>query len=261
MESSYNLADADDLDYFQIDVTGSVMVDIEVRIIVQFFLTDYSLQLCDSNDDLIASDTDDFFLNVMDQLEPGMYYIVVGNSKGVVAYTIAVMGTIINPPDPDPNIPTFGSETIDNQEHIAGNPITPVTLPVATGGDGALIYSLTPALPTGLDFNAGTREISGTPTTVTSRTTYTYTVTDDDGDTDDLNFRISVEVPPAPPPPGPTPTPRRPTTSGTDAGGGGGCAVSDQSNVVPDLLGAVACLMLIPVSVVIRRKIMSQINM
>ncbi len=57
------------------------------------------------------------------------------------------------------------------------------------------------------------------------------------------------------------PTLPRPTPPGSDAGGGGGCAVSDQSNVVPDLLGAVACLMLIPVSVVIRRKIMSQINM
>ncbi len=160
------------------------------------------------------------------------------------------------------SMPDFGSEIITDKEYFTGTAVTE-TLPAATGGNGTLTYSLslTPALPTGLNFNASTREISGTPTTVTSRTTYTYTVTDDDGDTADLNFRISVEVPPAPPPPGPTPTTRRPTTSGSDTGGGGGgCAVSDQRGVISDLLGVVACLMLIPVSVVIRRNRRAQIK-
>ncbi len=56
----------------------------------------------------------------------------------------------------------------------------------------------------------------------------------------------------APPPQGPV--------SDSDTGGGG-CVVSDQNEVVSNLLGVMACLMLIPVSAVIRRKIRSQINM
>ncbi len=239
-------------------------------------------------------------------------------------------------------MPTFSGETIDDQEYIAGSRITPVTLPEATGGNGGLRYSLTPPLPTGLDFNEVTQEISGIPATATSRNTYTYTVedidgdtadltfsitieedstpdlddatistqmvytagrpltlpastggnppvtysitpdlpaglsfnevtqvisgtpirassntytykvTDRNGDTDEVSFMLSVEAPPAPSPP------RRPTTS--DTGTGGGCAVSDQSNVVSDLFGVMACLMLISVSVLIKRKRRYQIK-
>ncbi len=150
------------------------------------------------------------------------------------------------------SMPDFGGETIDDKEYIAGSLITPVTLPAATGGNAPLTYSLTPALPTGLNFNPDTRVISGTPSTATSEADYTYTVTDIDGDTDERTFSIIIEVSSAPPPQGPR-------TSGTDSGGGG-CAVSGQSGVVPDLLGAVACLILIPVSVIIRRNRIAQIK-
>ena len=152
--------------------------------------------------------------------------------------------------------PTFGNETIRAQSYVIRSPIRPLTLPVATGGDPPLRYSLTPSLPPGLSFNRNTRRISGTPSTVTSRRTYTYTVTDNNGETAELRFTIRVTNPQSPTPPG------GPRTSGTDSGGGGGgCAVSDQSSFVPGLLGAVACLILIPVSVVIRRKRRSQIKM
>ena len=151
--------------------------------------------------------------------------------------------------------PTFGSGTIRAQSYVIRSPITPLTLPRATGRNAPLTYSLTPSLPPGLSFNRNTRRISGTPSTVTSRRTYTYTVTDNNGETAELRFTIRVTNPQSPTPPGGT------RTSGTDSGGGGGgCAVSDQSSVVPGLLGAVACLMLIPVSVVIRRKRRSQIK-
>ncbi len=131
-----------------------------------------------------------------------------------------------------------------------------ITLPEATGGNPPVTYSITPDLPAGLRFNEVTREISGTPRSASTRT-YTYTVTDSNGDTDDATFMLSVEVTSTP---GPTP-PRGPRTSGTDSGGGGGgCAVSDQISVVYDILGAVACLILIPVSVVIRRKRRAQIK-
>jgi len=46
----------------------------------------------------------------------------------------------------------------------------------------------------------------------------------------------------------------------SDTGGGGGCSISDQNDVVSDLLAVIMCLMLIPVSVAIRRKRKSQIK-
>ena len=57
-----------------------------------------------------------------------------------------------------------------------------VTLP-ATAASGActgasVTYTLTPALPAGLSFNASTRTITGTPTTQTATAEYTYGATD-----------------------------------------------------------------------------------
>lgn len=54
--------------------------------------------------------------------------------------------------------------------------MSPVILPIATGGTGDLTYSVS-ALPSGLTFNAATRTISGTPTAI-GTTTITYMVTD-----------------------------------------------------------------------------------
>ncbi len=258
------------------------------------------------------------------------YTYTATTGAGGPARTLMFHITVRNEPN---TIPSFGGEMIEDKEYIAGIPITPFVLPEATGGNGNLTYSLTPGLPDGLDFNETTRTISGTPTAATSETdhtwsaadednemegltfsitveedsrpefgsdmievhvysgspirlpaatggnaplrysimpplppelrlnettgrisgtprsastrTYMYTVTDRNGDTDDVSFMLSVTVPPP--------------TSG-NGGGGGGCAVSDQSSAASDIFGAVACLMLIPVSVVIRRKRRSRIN-
>ena len=59
-----------------------------------------------------------------------------------------------------------------------GTAIEPVTLPEVTGGTPPFTYSLTPALPLGLTFDAATRTISGTPLVAAPATEYTYTVTD-----------------------------------------------------------------------------------
>jgi len=147
-------------------------------------------------------------------------------------------------------IPNFG-DTIDDKGYVTGTTVTE-TLPLATGGSGVLRYSLIPALPSGLNFNENTRVISGTPTRASSGT-YTYTVTDKNGDTAEVSFILRVTDPPdRRTPPGPTPD--------TESGGGGGCTISDQNNIVSDLFGVMACLMLIPVSVVIRRKRITQIK-
>ena len=68
--------------------------------------------------------------------------------------------------------------------------ITPLVLPEATGGTAPLRYSLEPDVP-GLQFDSGTRTLSGMPTTAG---TYdmTYTATDADGDVATLSFTVTV---------------------------------------------------------------------
>ena len=78
-----------------------------------------------------------------------------------------------------------------NQTYTVGTAIATLTLPEASGGDGALTYSLTPSVP-GLTFNATTRQLTGTPGTAASYN-MTYTVSDEDGDSDTLSFAITVE--------------------------------------------------------------------
>ena len=91
-------------------------------------------------------------------------------------------------------MPTFGAKTIANQSYTAGTAISTLELPSASGGDGALTYSISPAVGNGLSFEAGTREITGTPTAAASAVSYTYTVEDEDGDTDTLTFSITVNA-------------------------------------------------------------------
>ncbi len=90
--------------------------------------------------------------------------------------------------------PSFGSSTIPAQVYTKDVPITALTLPEATGGNGTLTYSIAEALPAGLTFTGSSRELSGTPTTVQTATDYTYTVTDADGDTETLTLSITVEA-------------------------------------------------------------------
>ena len=91
--------------------------------------------------------------------------------------------------------------TIDDQTYTQGVPITNLTLPVATGGNGTITYALTP--PAGLTFNAATRVLSGRPQALTSSETVAYTASDADpntaaDDTATLTFSITVEVDIAP---------------------------------------------------------------
>ena len=95
--------------------------------------------------------------------------------------------------------PTFGSPapTIADKIYIINVALTPLQLPAASGGDGALAYSVNPALPAGLTLNTDSAhadflKISGTPTTASAPTAYTLTATDTDGDTASLTFNIAV---------------------------------------------------------------------
>ena len=88
--------------------------------------------------------------------------------------------------------PSFG-DGVPDQSYTVGETIRPLVLPEAAGGNGALSYALTPAVP-GLMFDGSTRTLTGTPTTAG---TYemTYRVTDADGDAGHLSFRITVHEP------------------------------------------------------------------
>ena len=90
--------------------------------------------------------------------------------------------------------PSFSGATINDQSYEQHRSIGTVPLPVASGGDGALVYALTPALPDGLSFYAEERVLSGVPTVAWDRTQYTYSVTDEDGDVAELRFTIEVEA-------------------------------------------------------------------
>ena len=76
--------------------------------------------------------------------------------------------------------PDFGDARIADQRYERGVPIAPLTLPEATGGDGALTYALAPALPAGLVFDEATRTVTGTPTDVAEAATWNWTATDSD---------------------------------------------------------------------------------
>lgn len=104
-------------------------------------------------------------------------------------------------PPTDPPIdsaPSFGSATIADKTYTRDVTIDNETLPAATGGDGALTYSISPNPPAGLSFDSTTRLLSGTPTAVQAETTYTYRVTDSDSTNPDsamLTFSITVNEP------------------------------------------------------------------
>ena len=75
--------------------------------------------------------------------------------------------------------------------------IEPLMLPEASGGTGPLSYTLTPALPAGLELDDATRTVSGTPTEVQAKTPYAWTATGVDGNTASVTFLIAVVEPPS----------------------------------------------------------------
>ena len=123
-----------------------------------------------------------------------------------------------------PSVPAL-SETVPDQTWQAGKAITAMSLPVATGGNAPLTYSLADhqsRMPSGLSFNAETRVLSGTPSlsNVDSAETaiyvMTYTVVDRDGDPDTDEFRITITTE-AQANPGAMPDSLTATKSGTTA--------------------------------------------
>ena len=97
-------------------------------------------------------------------------------------------------------MPTFGGATVPEQTWRMGVGEA-LVLPPATGGDPPLTYGVSPALPTGLVFDAARRTIGGIPRALSARREYVYTVRDSDGDTDEIRFFAAVLAPLPPPDP------------------------------------------------------------
>ena len=122
-------------------------------------------------------------------------WMMLAVAVAAVAMLLVGMG-VVEGQDTD-TAPILGSEAISAQTYTVRTAIDALTLPLATGGNGALTYSLTPDLPEGLSFAATSRQITGTPTATKEHTTYTYKVVDADdnaadGDADTLTFSITV---------------------------------------------------------------------
>ncbi len=100
--------------------------------------------------------------------------------------------------DTTSRIPGFGSESVDEQTWTQNSEISDLQLPMATGGSGEYVYSLSPELPAGLVFSPDTRRITGTPSAIQARTAYSLTATDDDFETATLTFYVTVESDPPP---------------------------------------------------------------
>ncbi|MCY4233959.1 MAG: putative Ig domain-containing protein, partial [Bacteroidetes bacterium] len=104
--------------------------------------------------------------------------------------------TIADDDDSDVQPLSFAT-TIPNQSFTVGVPIDEVVLPDAVGGTQPYRYALTPDLPEGLEFDATTQTLSGTPSKSISATTYTYMATDDENATAIQTFTIEVIAPQA----------------------------------------------------------------
>ena len=100
----------------------------------------------------------------------------------------------VQEPEPLDTAPAFAA-TVADQTYTEGDAISPLTLPEASGGNGALSYSLMPAVP-GLMFDATTRTLSGAPT-IAGTHAMTYTVVDGDENTEESDAasqRFTVTV-------------------------------------------------------------------
>ena len=115
------------------------------------------------------------------------------DADGDAAELTFTVEVIVRVSDPGNSLPSFGSQTIGDKSWVQRQEIDSFTLPAASGGDGTLTYTLSPALPTGVTWNLTTREVGGTPSIAKARTEYRWTVEDAVGNTASLTFDISVD--------------------------------------------------------------------
>ena len=112
------------------------------------------------------------------------YIVSAANSNGSVSFELEIA---VNPAAP------FALSYTTPNTFIVGTAITALT-PTVTGTVDS--YSISPALPAGLAFNATTGIISGTPTASSAQTTYTVTAANAGGNTTfDVVITINMPAP------------------------------------------------------------------
>ena len=119
-------------------------------------------------------------------MEKTIYTVTATDGDGE-AGALSFFITVVENPQP-----SLDAATVAAQNYVQNREIAPLTLPEMTVQGGALTYSLTPALPSGLSFDGTTRELSGTPVEAIDETEYTLTATDEDGTVETLTFTLSV---------------------------------------------------------------------
>ena len=135
----------------------------------------------------------------MDNEAASLKHTATGGDYDAVTATLSVAvtdTTAATNPAPGTNVPAaFAASALPDQTYKERQQVR-VQLPAATTGNPPLTYTLTPALPPGLRYDAATRRIGGAATAVPTPAscTYTHTVTDADGDTATLPFPLTVEA-------------------------------------------------------------------
>ena len=114
-------------------------------------------------------------------ITPSTAYTVTASNTGGSASTIVTIE--VNEAVP---VIAYGTTTLTTQINLQINTITATS----TGGPVAT-WSISPGLPTGLNIDASTGEISGTPTVVSPSTVYTITASNSGG-TDTATVTIQV---------------------------------------------------------------------
>lgn len=98
---------------------------------------------------------------------------------GVVAsWLLMLIGVVLLPASAQGQTTLTGTLKVANKQVAAGSAMTPYIPIEVTGGTKPYNYVMTTPLPDGLQLNAATGEISGTPTTVTAEAGYAMRVTD-----------------------------------------------------------------------------------
>ena len=116
-------------------------------------------------------------------------YLLTASAENMEDATAEVTVTVLN------GAPlAFVDDSIASRVYVftVGESIEDILLPQATGGLSPYTYTLTPALPEGLELDDTTRTISGTPLEVSPRTEYTWQVTDANVETAQIAFFIEV---------------------------------------------------------------------
>jgi len=107
------------------------------------------------------------------------------SQNSTVAETVAILGNTIT-----------ASIIVPTKQATAGTSVGSFTPIVFVGGAGIVTYSISPSLPSGLNFNTANGAITGTPTGALQTTTYTVTGTDAALNTASGTFTLSIQSAP-----------------------------------------------------------------